>query len=153
MPRRNLPQIYIDEHIKEGVVDTFTDKGFKCIFIAKTRKYAGRDEKDYIEEIYREGRLFATSDFEFADFVVVNKKKHAGIILLPSKWHDDIIELLVYEISDFIKTYIDELGKHAFRRLIVYVAEDGIHLIDEKGDDTILYSVDLLAQDYGVENY
>jgi hypothetical protein len=54
--KKVLPQVYFDEHIKPPVVDSFRAEGFKCVLISKTRKYAGRDEKDYIEEIYAEGK-------------------------------------------------------------------------------------------------
>ena len=51
MAKKYLPQIYFDEHIKPGVIETFKDEGFRCLLISNTRKYKGRDAKDSIEEI------------------------------------------------------------------------------------------------------
>ena len=80
MAKKVLPQVYFDEHIKPPVVDMFRKVGFKCVLISKTRKYAGRDEKDYIEEIYAEGKPFVTSDLEFVfDHVLARNVKHAGV--------------------------------------------------------------------------
>jgi hypothetical protein len=151
MAKKQLPEVYIDEHIKPGIVATFKELGFKCLLIAKTRKYAGRDEKDYIEEIYSEGRLFATSDVAFANYVHDNKIKHAGIILIPSGWDDETVEFATAGLLGIVRGEIQEFGKNALRRLIFYIAADGFRVVDEKGEDHLLLSVDAYRQDLETE--
>ena len=83
MAKPALPAVYFDEHIKPDVIEAFAEEGFKCLRISKTKKYAGRDEKDYIKEIYAEGKLFTTADIAFIDDVREQKIKHAGIVGIP----------------------------------------------------------------------
>jgi len=149
--KKSLPEIYFDEHIKPGVVETFRDLGFKCLLISKMRKYKSRDEKDYIEEIYSEGRVFVTSDIEFAKYVVDNKIKHSGILLIPSGWDSDIVEFATAGLIGIVKGEIEQGGKNALRRLIFYIAEDGFRVVDEKGKDTLLYSVEAFERDLNTE--
>jgi hypothetical protein len=151
MRKDKLPAAYIDEHIKPVVVETFKELGFKCISISKTRKYAGRDEKEYIGEIYSEGRLFATSDVEFANYVYDNRVKHAGIILIPPAWDDEIVEVALLGLLGIVRGEIEEHGKNALRRLIYYIAEDGFRVTDEKGEDHLLLSVEAYRQDLETE--
>src|SRR3712207_905382 len=82
MSKPPLPRIYCDVHIKPGAIEAFAEQGFKCIRIPNS-KYRERDEKDFIEEIYAEGDLFATGDLEFTEYVRENDIKHAGIIEVP----------------------------------------------------------------------
>jgi hypothetical protein len=151
VPKKQLPEVYIDEHIKPGIVDTFKELGFKCLLIAKTKKYAGRDERDYIGEIYSEGRLFVTGDVEFVTYVDENKVKHAGIILIPSGWDDEIVEFALAGLLRIVRGEIREFGKNALRRLIFYIAEDGFRVVDGKGEDTLLLSVEAFRQDLETE--
>ena len=150
MPKPPLPQLYIDEHIKQAVIDTFEEQGFKCLLIANTRKYAGRDEKDYIEEIYAEGRLFVTSDVGFFHYLLDNKVKHAGVVVIPPGLDDDEYQLGAFEEAGLLKGYVDAGGKHALRRLIFYIAADGFRVGDDKGDDQLLYSWEALERDFGI---
>jgi hypothetical protein len=53
---------YFDEHIHPGVVNAFREQRFKCILISKTRKYAGLDEREYIQHIRAEGAFFVTGN-------------------------------------------------------------------------------------------
>src|SRR5215213_5578985 len=117
MAKKTLPEFYIDEHIKPGIVETFKELGLKCLLISKARKYAGRDEKDYIGEIYAEGRVFVTSDVEFANYVYDNKIKHAGIVLIPSGWDNEIVEFAAAGLIGIVKGEIQDFGKNALRRL------------------------------------
>ena len=71
MPKPSLPQIYCDVHIKPGAIEAFTKRGLKCIRISDTSKYKDRDEKDFIGEIYAEGKLFSTGDLAFTEYVQV----------------------------------------------------------------------------------
>src|SRR5215217_1562515 len=140
MPKPPLPQLYIDEHIKQEVIDTFKEQGFKCLLIANTRKYAGRDEKDYIEEIYAEGRVFVTSDVGFFHYLLDNKVKHAGVVLIPPGLADEDAEFGSYVMAGLLQGFIESDGKHALRRLVFYIAPDGFRVVDDTGDDELLYS-------------
>jgi hypothetical protein len=139
MTRTVLPQVYFDEHIKPPVVEKFREEGFKCVMIANTKKYAGREEQDYIGEIYAEGKPFVTSDSEFVlDHVIEHDAKHAGIILIPKVYNDasagDHHAMLAYTLKVFIK----EHGRNALRRHIIYIADDGFRVMDDKGEDYLL---------------
>ena len=151
MAKKYLPQIYFDEHIKPGVIETFKDEGFRCLLISNTRKYKGRDEKDYIEEIYSEGRVFVTSDLEFADYVLEHKMKHAGILLIPSGWDNDTVEFATAGLIGIIKAEVEQGGKNALRRLIFYIADDGYRVVDEKGKNKLLYSIEAFQRDLDTE--
>ena len=140
MARTVLPQVYFDEHIKPPVVDSFRAEGFKCVLISKTKKYAGRDEKDYIGEIYAEGKPFVTSDSEFViDYVVERDVKHAGIILIPKDYNDASDGELHTGLAHITKTLIQGLGKNALRRHIAYIAGDGLRVLDDKGKDDLWF--------------
>ena len=55
MPRRRLPKIYCDVHIKPGALEAITEVGFKYIRIPES-KYRNRDEHDFIEDLYAKMR-------------------------------------------------------------------------------------------------
>lgn len=138
MAKKVLPQIYFDEHIKPPVVDKFREAGFKCVMIANTKKYAGREEQDYIEEIYAEGKPFVTSDLEFVDdYVLEHNVKHAGIIAIPKDYNNPSDGDLHIGLALIAKELIRGLGKNALRRHIVYIGVDGLRVIDDKGKDDL----------------
>src|ERR687885_1999911 len=97
--------------------------------IAKTKKYAGRDEKDYIKEIYAEGKLFATGDIAFIEYVREQSIKHAGIVWIPPPSAEETPLEIVSVLAQIIKWFIKDHGKNALRRLIVYIGKDGYRLI------------------------
>jgi hypothetical protein len=139
MAKKLLPQVYFDEHIKPPVVDKFREEGFKCVMIANTRKYAGREEQDYIREIYAEGKPFVTCDLEFVDdHVLEHNVKHVGIILIPKVYNDASAGDHHAALAYMAKVFIKEHGRNALRRHIIYIAEDGFRVIDDKGEDLLL---------------
>ena len=71
MPRPPLPQIYCNVHFKPRAVEAFTEQGLKCIQISDTSKYKDRDEKDFIGEMYAEGKLFSIGDLAITEYVQV----------------------------------------------------------------------------------
>jgi uncharacterized protein DUF5615 len=138
--KKVLPQVYFDEHIKPPVVDRFRESGFKCVMIANTKKYAGRKEQEYIGEICAEGKPFVTSDQEFVlDHVVENNVKHAGIILIPKDYNDPSDGELHTGLAYIAKEIVRELGKNALRRHIIYIAGDGLRVLDDKGKDDLWF--------------
>ena len=139
MAKKVLPPVYFDEHIKPPVVGKFRDEGFKCVMIAKTKKYAGRKEQEYIGEIYAEGKPFVTSDMEFVDdHVVAHNVKHAGIIEIPKDFNDAWAGDYHTVLAHTAKIFIREYGKNALRRHIIYIAEDGFRIMDDEGKDHLL---------------
>src|SRR5215217_4358780 len=149
VPKKTLPEIYVDEHIKPPVIEAFEECGFKCIQISKTKKYAGRNEDDYIEEIYSEGRLFATSDVQFRKRVLAkkNKVKRAGIVEIPPDVDYEDIGRVIGLLAGCVEGYIEAFGKNSLRNHVLYVAHDGFHLVDEKGKDLLRYSFEALDID------
>lgn len=139
--KKVLPQVYFDEHIKPPVVDEFREAGSKCVMIANTKGYAGREEQDYKEEIYAEGKPFVTSDSEFVDdHVLEHNVKHAGIILIPKVYNDASARDHHTALAEIAKIFIKEFGRNALRRHIIYIAEDGFRVLDDKGEDYLLAS-------------
>ena len=139
MAKKSLPQVYFDEHIKPPVVEKFREESIKSVMIANTKKYVGREEQDYIGEIYAEGKPFVTSDSEFVlDHVIEHDAKHAGIILIPKVYNDASAGDLHTGLVRIAKTYIQELGRNALRKHIIYIANDGIRIMDNKGQDDLL---------------
>src|SRR5829696_992157 len=146
MAKRALPQLYCDENIKPAVVETFREQGFKCLLIAKTRQYVGRDEKDYIQEIYAEGKLFLTGDVEFVNYVLINNIRHAGILQIHPSWDNETAGSMAATLAELVKGQAQEYGTNSLRNVVLYIGEDGYHKV-EKGMDTLLYSFDKLLID------
>ena len=147
MPKKTLPQLYVDEHIKPAVIETFEECGFKCIRISKTKKYAGRKEQDYIQEIYAEGALFVTSDLEFVEYVITKRERHAGILQIPPNLDEEALITVSAVLSGLVEGHIEEHGGNSLRRQIIYVANDGFRNIDAKGNDQLWYSFEALDID------
>src|SRR5919202_1114114 len=143
MAKRDLPKLYFDEHVKPDVIMAFKEGGFKCLLISKTSKYAGRDEKDYIQEIYAEEKVFVTGDIEFIRYVVANKIKHAGILGVPSTWDNEIAGKASAALAGLVKTRVRQLGKNSLKKVVLYVDDDGYHVI-AKGIQRLVYSMDKL---------
>jgi predicted nuclease of predicted toxin-antitoxin system len=147
MPKKTLPELYVDEHIKPAVIETFEECGFKCIRISKTKKYAGRKEQDYIQEIYAEGRLFVTSDLEFVEYVITNRIKHVGILEIPPNLDEETVITVSAVLCGLVEGHIDNYGRNSLRRQVIYVSNDGFRNIDAMGNDQLWYSFEALHVD------
>src|SRR5947209_4054412 len=75
--------VYLDEHVPSEIKNTFQEMKLRTLEISKTKKYAGRDEFDYINELLSENAVFVTSDFEFIKRILDQNVKHAGIVYIP----------------------------------------------------------------------
>jgi len=104
MPRRRLPKIYCDVHIKPGALEAFTEVGFKYIRIPES-KYRNRDEHDFIEDLYAENALFATGDLAFTQRVRRENIKHAGIL----EMHQDLDNEEANRTADGLANIANEL--------------------------------------------
>lgn len=65
MGKKRRPTIVVDEHVHPDIAQVFRDVGFRTLFAARDRRYAGRDEHNYIGELYAANEVFVTSDLEF----------------------------------------------------------------------------------------
>jgi hypothetical protein len=58
--------------------------GFRTLLASRDHRYAGRDEHDYINEMYSANEIFVTSDLRFMDWVLhTHGTRHAGLVFLP----------------------------------------------------------------------
>lgn len=84
MPKKRRPAIVIDEHVHPQVAEVFRDVGFRTLLAARDRRYAGRDEHDYVGELYAANEVFVTSDLKFLLWVLrEHGSRHAGLVYLP----------------------------------------------------------------------
>ena len=134
MPKPPLPKIYCDVHIKPGAIEGFTKQMFKCIRIPES-KYRGTDEHDFFRGLYAENALLATGDLTFTKHVLDNNVKHAGIIEIPPEYDNEEAAAYAELLAKFVAVYIEDDGKHAWRRRIIYLAHDGVTIIHNTGDE------------------
>jgi hypothetical protein len=80
VPRRHLPRIYCDVHIKPGAIEGFRKQRFTCVRIPES-KYRDLDEHDFYPHLYAENALLATGDLNFVEDAIENNFRHAGIIV------------------------------------------------------------------------
>jgi hypothetical protein len=86
----------------------------------------------------RGGEAIVTSDLEFVfDHVLENNVKHAGIIAIPKDYNDASDGDLHTGLAYTAKLLIQGVGKNALRRHIIYIAEDGLRVLDDKGKDDL----------------
>jgi hypothetical protein len=138
--RRPLPTMYLDEHINSKLLWVFRQQKFRAVLISRTAKYSGRDEKDYIGRIKSEGAVFCTMDIEFVEYVVQNRIKHAGIVLLPSNWDIDTLTFASAGTAGAIRGMIENKGRSFINNKVFYIADDGYHII-ENSKDRLDYSL------------
>jgi hypothetical protein len=81
MARKRWPSIFVDEHVSPVVKAAFTGGGFRTVEVARDSRYAGRDEKDYIEEMYAANEVFVTGDAEFVEYVLDKRPRHACVVM------------------------------------------------------------------------
>ena len=134
MPKRPLPKIYCDVHIKPGALEAFTEVGFKYIRIPES-KYRNRDEHDFIGDLYAENVLFATGDLAFTQRVRRENIKHAGILEMHQDLDNEEANWTADGLAKIAKELIRQFGKFALRRHIIYLGHDGFRVFDDKGDD------------------
>src|SRR5215208_4740294 len=76
MPKRQLPRIYCDVHIKPGAIKGFRKQRFTCVRIPES-KYRDLDEHDFYPHLYAENALLATGDLNFVAAYIETEGKHA----------------------------------------------------------------------------
>ncbi len=131
--------VYIDEHLPSELKNPFQEASLRTIEIAKTKKYAGRDEFDYIHELLSENAIFVTSDSEFIRKVIDYDTKHAGIVHIPEVGEKSEKIALAQLIAEFIRGLLDSSSSSVHNK-ILYLSHNGLHM-RENGKDTLVISL------------
>src|SRR5919112_537430 len=71
----------------------------------------------------------------FTKHVLDNNVKHAGIIEIPPDYDNEEAAAYAELLAEFVAVYIEDDGKHAWRRRIIYLAHDGVTIIHNTGDE------------------
>ena len=138
MPKRQLPRIYCDVHIKPGAIKGFRKQRFTCARIPES-KYRDLDEHDFYPHLYAENALLATGDLNFVEAAIENNFRHAGIIVIEPEWDNEEAEAYAELLAKFVAAYIETEGKHAWRRRFIYVHHDGV-TIDHNTEEEHFHS-------------
>ena len=134
--------IYLDEHLMSEIKIPFQEMRLRTIEISKTKKYAGRNENDYINELFSENAVFITSDLEFVERILDQSTKHAGIVYIPKEMDKEEKITFAWAAAGLIRGLTDTSCISAHNK-IIYPSYDGIHII-EKGKDKLDTSWDWL---------
>lgn len=129
---KKLPSICVDEHMHPRVAAAFRET-FRTVEVAKTERFKGRDERDFLGELYSENAIFATSDGEFVNEAIENDRLHAGIIFIPKEMTADEKVLFAQIAGGFIRGGCSA-SRHVFRRRVVYAGHDGLRTVAKKSD-------------------
>jgi hypothetical protein len=140
-----LPKVLVDEHIHPGVVAAFRLK-LETSEASRLWRFRGRDERDYVKELYEENVVFATSDRIFVNEIAGAKAKHAGIVYIPNNSKDHDLEIFAVVAAIFIKGGCST-SPYAFRNCILYPTTQGVHLIKGKKPSDLVLSWLSLFQD------
>jgi hypothetical protein len=141
--KRRLPVICIDENLGPAVAAAFRPE-FRVVEIAKTSRFKGREEREYLAELYRENAVFVTSDGDFVNDAVERDLRHAGIVYVPSKMTHDEKVYFAEVVGGFIRGG-SVSSPHVFRGCVLYPGYDGLRAIRSKIDN-MEFSWDLLSQ-------
>jgi hypothetical protein len=127
MKKKDFPTLCLDQHIEADLAAAFRSY-FRVLEVSKSRKYRGRDEKEFLPELYIENAVFVTSDEAFVDYVLDNHIKHAGLVYIPVDWHQDEKILLVHLVAGYIQGASD-FSRFELRNTVLYPGDDGLHSI------------------------
>jgi hypothetical protein len=133
--------IYLDEHVPAEIKAPFQEMKLRTLEIAKTRKYAGRDELDYIHELLSENAIFVTSDLEFIKRVVERDVKHAGIVHIPEDEDKEEKIAFAWVAAGVIRGLLEKPAM-SLHDIIIYSHHDGLHFL-KKGKDSLIISYDM----------
>ena len=137
--------IYLDEHVPSEIKIPFQEMKLRTLEISKTKKYAGRNEFDYIHELFSEHGVFITSDWEFVRSIINQKIKHAGIVYLPKEIDREEKIAFSWAVAGYIRGFFDPPHR-SVHNIVISHGYDGLHSI-EKGVDKLVISLDWLEQE------
>ena len=140
MAKNKLPPIYVDEHLPPEVAQSFRDEGFRVIETARTRRFAERDEMDYLPELRRERGVFVTSDQEHVDRIRAGRHKHPGIVFLHREWDREAKAALAGVMAETIRAAIAVLGSMGFYNIVLEPAAGGLYYSERDGNRRLFMS-------------
>ena len=123
-----LPRICLDEHIHPRVADAFRPE-FRTVEIAQTNRFRGRDESDFISELYRENAIFVTSDRLYVEEAVEAHVRHAGIIFVPKQLMLDEKVFFAALVGGYIRGACSHGSRIPLRGCVLYPGMDGLHSV------------------------
>ena len=141
--RKKLPSMCVDEHMDPKVAAAFRET-FRTLEVSRTHRLRGREESDYIDELYRENAIFVTSDAEFVNNAVEHGLKHAGIIFIPESMTISEKVLFAEIVGGFVRGGCSG-SPFSFRGSVLYPAHDGLRTILSQ-KDKLEFSWDWLSQ-------
>ena len=145
VPRLKLPSIFIDEHFHPDIKAAYVAAGLRTVAIARDRRYAGRDERDYIEEMYAKNEILVTGDEEFVHWAIENRPRHAGIVWIPQTVRP-AEKIFLAEITAVVIRGTVRDGQFAFRGIVLYGAADGVRAVLRNGSNWLVFSWGWFAQ-------
>lgn len=125
------PGICVDEHIVIEIADVFR-RDFSVIEAGRSNEFHGRDERDYLPNLYERNLVFVTSDYEFVKEAVDQDLRHAGIVYIPPALELD--EKTYF--ADIARAWIrggTRTSPFAFRGHTLYPAHDGVRFFRRQG--------------------
>jgi hypothetical protein len=150
MTKKVRPVILVDEHIHPPVVEAVESLGwFRILRAARDRRFSGRDERDYIDELRSLNFIFLTQDGEFVRHVVSNRVRHAGILWLPGGWDIEGLTFAVSAACGLLRGCLNH-GAHSIHDMVIRVEDDGIRAI-VNGRERLVWSVEQIERD--IEEY
>jgi hypothetical protein len=135
----------VDEHIHPNVTAAFR-LTLKTVEAARLWRLRGRDERDYLRELYSKNIVFATSDREFVNEIIQSNTRHAGLVYVPNKSSDYSLEVWAEVAGIFIRGGTHR-SPYAFRNCILYPDNGGLNLIQGAEDHELVFSWEWLFAD------
>jgi predicted nuclease of predicted toxin-antitoxin system len=117
----------LDEHMDPKVAEAFRGT-FRTVEASRTNRLRGREESDYIDELYRENAIFVTSDAEFANNAIEHGLKHAGIIFIPESMTMSEKVRFAEIVGGFVQGGCTR-SPFVFRGRVLYPGHDGLRTI------------------------
>ncbi len=131
--RRTLPSIVMDEHVPPSVTAAFRPL-FRTQEAAKHPRLRGRDETDYLSELYARNAIFVTSDVAFVNALANTTRRHAGVLYIPHELLDDEKVLFAQIAGGYIQGACST-SSTALRGRILYPGDDGLRSVLRSKDD------------------
>ena len=75
---------YLDAHCSY-LSSYLRNQGVRVIETSKSKKFWGRDEREYLKKINKESAVFVTSDAEFITDITNDRTAHSGVIFIDNK--------------------------------------------------------------------
>ncbi|MGH8110668.1 MAG: hypothetical protein ACREPL_01830 [Rhodanobacteraceae bacterium] len=104
-----------------------------------TWKFRGKDEHEYIHDLYLSNTAFATSDRIFVNEILDTSTKHGGIIYVPNRSASHDLEVFAEVAGIFISAWYHQ-ARYEFRGCTLYPTKEGLHLIRRRQESELVFS-------------